>query len=107
LITKNRLQEGFYYRFYFVHLYSKVRIGEYIFLRGLSMVNYIYSDGLNYFYYDERIVNLSSLLVKKLDIFYWLKCQIIFIIELGILVFFIITTNLLRRFIYANEYMNI
>jgi hypothetical protein len=33
------------------------------------MVNYIYSDGLNYFYYDERIVNLSSLLVKKLDVF--------------------------------------
>jgi hypothetical protein len=69
------------------------------------MVNYIYSDGLNYFYYDERIVNLSSLLVKKLDIFYWLKWQIIFIIELGILVVFMITTNLLRRFLYANEYL--
>ena len=30
----NRFQEGFYYRFYLVDLYRKVRIGEYIFLRG-------------------------------------------------------------------------
>ena len=40
----NRFQEGFYYRFYLVDLYRKVRIGEYIFLRGFSMVNAIYSD---------------------------------------------------------------
>jgi len=59
----------------------------------------------NYFYYDEKIVNLSSLVIKKLDIFYFLKWQIIFIIEFRILVVFIITTYLLRRFLYANEYL--
>ena len=71
------------------------------------MVNYIHSDGFNYFYYDERIVNLSSLLVKKLDIFigYNGKSFSLLNSELGILVVFMITTNLLRRFLYANEYL--
>ena len=65
--------ESFYYRFYLVHLYRIVRIGEYIFLRGVVYGKCYIFRCFYYFYFDKKIVNLSGLFTKKLESFCWLK----------------------------------